>query len=108
MPSSSSKSNPFHILIVVVGVVFTLSACVYGVMAVRSMAVGRQTHNSERSQLLIEVFDRHGTIILLIELAVLAVVVAAAMASDAFRKRRLAMHPANRTDGEETRSDGAG
>ncbi len=104
MPDSSRTSNPFHALLVVVSVVFTLSACAYGVMAVRSMNPGQQALSPDRGHLLIQGLERYGTTILLIELAVLAVLVAAAIATEAYRKRRMGrrQQPATETDSEET------
>ena len=107
MPDSSRTSNPFHALLVVVSVVFTLSACAYGVMAVRNMNPGQQAPSPDRGHLLIEVLERYGTTILLIELAVLAVVVAAAIGTEAYRKRRIGkrQRPTIAANSRETRSD---
>ena len=106
MPDPSKNPNPFHALLVVVSVVFTLSACAYGVMAVRNMNPGQQTPGPGDGHLLIEMLDRYGAYILLIELAVLAIVVAAAIGTEAYRKRLVGrrQRPATETDSEETQS----
>jgi hypothetical protein len=37
MPRSQTRSNPFYIALVLVGVVFFITACAYGVMTFRSL-----------------------------------------------------------------------
>jgi hypothetical protein len=72
-------ANPFYFLLLVVGVAFLLTASSYGVMAFREV----QGHSAAASRSgLMTFLDRHGALLMIVELAVLAVASVAAMATD--------------------------
>lgn len=74
--------NPFYVLLVIVGVIFGLTACAYGVMTVKmSTAAGiAQSAGSPVVQFLSD----HGLTLLLVEIAVLAVTTFAAIGTDSY------------------------
>ena len=78
-------ANPFYALLLVVGVAFLLTATSYGVMAFRDVQ-GHAAADSDSGLMLF--LDRHGTLVMGIELAVLLVTSVAAMATDRFWTRR--------------------
>ena len=73
--------NPFYVLVVIVGVVFTVTACAYGVMTVRGLRPELSADGSGEG--LMTFLDQHGFRLMLIELGVLAVCSVAAMVTDA-------------------------
>jgi hypothetical protein len=75
--------NPFYSALVVVGVVFALTASAYGVMTVR----GLDPHRAGEAGL-VGVMERHGLTLLMVELAILAVLTFAAIGTDEFWQRR--------------------
>lgn len=76
--------NPFYSLLVVVGVVFAMTACAYGVMTVRKLRSPQQPDPHP----LVEALDEHGFTVLMTELAVLATMTFAAMGTDSYWIRR--------------------
>ncbi len=72
--------NPFYPLLVIAGVAFAITACAYGIMALKAMTPdgGDQTHP------LLVFLDQHGMMLLGGELAVLAVMCGLAMATDSY------------------------
>jgi hypothetical protein len=75
--------NPFYTLLVVVGVVFAITACAYGVMTVRGLDPHRVGEGG-----LVSLMDRHGMTIMIVEIALLAVLTVAAIGTDEFWTRR--------------------
>jgi len=73
-------ANPFYILLVLAGVVFFITACAYGTMALREFRPPAE-ENDEPSELLTFLNER-GAMLLGIEIGVLAVATFAAMAYD--------------------------
>jgi len=77
--------NPFYIVLVVAGLVFLLTACAYGVMAVKQL---RAPHTLpaqvEADASFVEFMDQHGPKAMLIELAILGVATFAAMSTDRY------------------------
>jgi multisubunit Na+/H+ antiporter MnhB subunit len=85
-PASPPKVfNPFFTALLVVGTVFALTACAYGVMTVR----GLDPHQQDDTGLM-GVMNRWGLTILVAELAVLAVLTVLAIGTDDFWARRAA------------------
>lgn len=96
--------NPFYVLLVVVGTVFCLTACAYGLMAMRALRPDRAhdlraTAGSSASadgaarpgpHQLLTYMERNGEKLLLVELAVLTVATFAAMGTDSYWIRRAA------------------
>ena len=74
------------IALVIIGVLFTITACAYGVMTIKQIdphAVGADGEHP-----LMRFIDRHGMAIMVVELVVLAVATFAAMATDQFWTRQ--------------------
>ena len=98
--------NPFYVLLVIVGTAFCLTACAYGLMAMRALrpershdaratagSTGAADANSAARpgpHQLLAYMERNGEKLLLIELAVLTVATFAAMGTDSYWIRRAA------------------
>ena len=93
--------NPFYILLVVVGVVFAITACAYGVMTVR----GLDPHRAGEAGL-VGLMDRHGVTILIAEISILAALTFAAIGTDEFWTRRAAAHAQKHTQESPSVSEG--
>jgi hypothetical protein len=84
------RVNPFYVLLVLAGTLFTVTACAYGVMAVKQLhASDYQLPGQARSvkltgtdQSFIQFMDQHGERLMLAELAILGVASFAAMGTD--------------------------
>jgi uncharacterized membrane protein len=76
--------NPFFPLLVAVSVVFVVTACAYGVMAVRAIS---PVAASSRHPLLV-FLDHHGMLLLMVEVAVLGAMAVLAMSTDRFWTER--------------------
>jgi hypothetical protein len=72
-------TNPFYLALLPAGILFAITACAYGVMTVR----GLDPHRAEEGGL-IGLMDRHGLIIMVSELCVLAILMIAAIGTDDF------------------------
>jgi hypothetical protein len=86
MASEKKRGNPLYALVVAAGLAFTLTACAYGVLMVRSM--NRDASSSVASSPLLAFLDRHGFKLLMGELALLGVASVAAMATDDYWTKR--------------------
>jgi hypothetical protein len=102
VPKIKEPVNPFYVLLVIVGVVFVITSCGYGLMAWRAMrpevsraatdhregetagVAGREGHP------LMRFLDRHGVEVLSGELIVLGAATFGAMWLDGLRTRRAA------------------
>ena len=80
--------NPFYPLLVVVGIVFCVTACAYGVMTVKGLRPEVATATSAAQQNMLIWLDANGFKTMMIELAVLAVVTVAAIGTDEFWEKR--------------------
>jgi len=79
--------NPFYVLLVILGVVFLITACAYGMMAYRAIAPrGGDSGSHELTAFL----DHYGMQLLGFELALLAGATFGAMWLDQFRARQAA------------------
>jgi hypothetical protein len=81
MPALRKRLNPFYVLLVPLGVAFVVTAAAYYVMAFQSVnpvrdAAGNQAHP------LFKWLRAHGDTVMLVELAGLAVLTVAAIATD--------------------------
>ena len=87
MAKSREPVNPFYVLLVVLGVVFSITAFAYTAMAYR--AISRATSPAAAQEVeqhaLTDFLDRHGVALLSWELGLLAVASFAAMGLDRFR-----------------------
>ena len=86
MAKAKAPVNPFYVLVVVFGVVFVITACAYGTMAYRAIALAVDAQ--ARSQGLMGFLDRFGVQLLTIELIVLGAASLGAMWLDQVRSRR--------------------
>ena len=77
-------NNPFYILLMIVGVVFGFTALGYGVMSVKMLEPSKL---EARDSAFIEFFDEHGTMLFLVELALLAVLTLLAITTDGYWTR---------------------
>ena len=91
-------SNPFYVLLLIVGVVFAITSCAYGVMAFRqarpdSKALGAEDHS------LMAVMDRHGGAILGVEVLLLGLLTVAAIGTDSYwdKQRSQSMRDAQKS-----------
>ena len=87
MTSNKKVGNPFYVLLLVAGVLFSITACAYGVMMLKGGDAGGSVTSSHP---LIEFLDRHGDVVMTVELAVLAVATFAAIGTDGYWTRRAA------------------
>jgi ketol-acid reductoisomerase len=85
----SKLANPFYPLLVIVGVVFCITACAYGVMTVKGLQpdAARQAA-TESGQQMMQWLDVNGFKLMMIELSLLAVTTVSAIATDEFGERR--------------------
>jgi hypothetical protein len=74
--------NPFYVLLVILGIIFGITACAYGVMAVKMSTVEGIAASSEVQ--VMKILNDHGLKVLLVELALLGVACFAAMATDSY------------------------
>lgn len=75
-------ANPFYVLVVLAGIAFTVTACAYGVLVVRSLHPPRPTDPAPTG--LLKFLDQHGTKLLLSELAILGAASFLAMGTDRY------------------------
>lgn len=90
MSSRRKAFNPFYALLVVVGVLFTVTACAYGVMTVRDLRATTLPPEDAPGEALMEQVRQHGFMALMVELGALAVATVGAMATDEYWERRAA------------------
>ncbi|MCA9151991.1 MAG: hypothetical protein KDA92_21960 [Planctomycetales bacterium] len=87
----SARANPFYVLLVVVGTAFVLTACAYGVMAVKQLHASQASWSRDTPRdtpaadaRFIAFMDTHGVKLMLVEVGVLAVASALAMGTDSW------------------------
>ena len=78
MPKPQSVTNPFYLLLLAAGVIFAVTCCAYGVMVVQALKP------LPMSSPLLVWLQQHGTLMLAIEIGVLAVLMVAAFATDGY------------------------
>ncbi len=88
MGTPKQTANPFYGVLLVVGIAFALTACVYGVMTVQRMNPSRVTSGSTAGTWVIDFMDNHGATTMIVELVVMAVATGAAIGTDRIRARR--------------------
>ena len=87
--------NPFYVMLLIVGTVFAITACAYGVMTVQLMQLGQMPPTGfgelgapmafpTSGNSLIEFLDAHGFQLMMWELGLLAVATVAAIGTDEF------------------------
>jgi hypothetical protein len=87
MSKRRRAANPFYVALVVVGAAFVVTACAYGVMAVRMVDTSRAFAAEPERDRFAEFFDEHGVTMLVAEVALLAALTFAAMATDEYWKK---------------------
>jgi hypothetical protein len=80
--------NPFYLLSAVAGVAFTVTACAFGLMILRTNRGLYSPEADPSEQPLMNLLDQHGLAILGAEVALLAAVTIAAIALDHVRGKR--------------------
>jgi hypothetical protein len=94
--------NPFYFLSVVASVAFTVTACAYGLLILRTNRGLYLPQSDSAEHPLMNLLDQHGLAILGAEVAALAVVIIAAIAVDHVRGKRQGK-PESRGDAEQTK-----
>ncbi len=87
MPTNKVPANPFYFVLVVLGVVFLITACAYCVMAFRAVKLGDAAVRSSDNGLMTMLHD-HGLAIFIVELALLGVATVGAIVLDQRRQNR--------------------
>ncbi|MAT70174.1 MAG: hypothetical protein CMJ58_11710 [Planctomycetaceae bacterium] len=98
MPAQKKRRNPFYALLVPVGLLFSITACAYGYMAFVEVNSLRSEADRFAGSSLFRLLNQHGTTALLIELAVLAVLTVAAIATEEWRTDSDAASPSAKQD----------
>ena len=88
MAKKAGGVNPFYVLLVLIGIAFTLTACAYGVMAFKVVRTKERAADQPAGAALLTYLDEHGAFLMTVELALLAACTAAAMATDRYWIRR--------------------
>jgi hypothetical protein len=88
MARNKQPTNPFYVVLLLVGVLFFVTATAYFVMMLRGDRIGRQTHEVAPAGRVMQFLDEHGGKLLAGELVLLGVCTAAAIASDGYWTRR--------------------
>jgi hypothetical protein len=83
----SLPTNPFYPLLIVVSIVFTITAAAYVLMTVRAIS---PTGAVSSPHPLMDFLDQHGVRVLLLEVAALAIVSFLAMGTDSYWTQRAA------------------
>ena len=91
--ATKERANPFYLLLVIVGVIFTLTACAYGVLTIKAMRIGAMPRVGEQGYGLMKTLSNHGGKILGGELAVLTFATIGAIWLDDTRRKRLRSRP---------------
>jgi hypothetical protein len=81
---SQTRSNPFYVVLVIVGIFFAITAFAYCVMAFRAVRPADVGFTSESGQWLMQLLDKHGMWIMLGQIVVLAVATFGAITTDDF------------------------
>jgi hypothetical protein len=89
MTNPKPSNNPFYVLCAIAGVAFTVTACAYGVMMLRANRGLDLSSTTSAEHPLMSFLNRHGMIILGVEVAILAAVSLAAILLDHYREKRI-------------------
>jgi formate hydrogenlyase subunit 3/multisubunit Na+/H+ antiporter MnhD subunit len=82
--SKRQLTNPFYVVLMVVGVAFALTACAYG----WSARLKLDAETFDRNADFIALVDRYGMLSMIVELALLTVLTFLAIGTDEFWERR--------------------
>lgn len=89
--------NPFYAVLVVVGVLFAITACAYCVMAFRAVTPADADRASVSGTRLMNLLDHYGMWLMLGELALLAVATLGAIGTDDYWTRQAALRTTDST-----------
>ena len=95
--------NPFYAIVLIVGLLFTLTASAEFVLMLKSNQAAALPQQGESGYELMQLLDRHGTEIFVAELAALGICTVAAIRLDQVRDRR---EYGKRGQGPENRDQG--
>lgn len=92
MVSKKRRTNPFYVLLILAGVAFAITACGYGMMALREMRAdpfaavtqGEGSREMPLSPSFVKFFDQYGVRLMVWELALLGVATFAAIGTDRY------------------------
>jgi hypothetical protein len=87
----SARTNPFYVLLLVLGIVFAITACAYGVVAVKMSTA--QGASRSAGEWLVKVMNEHGLWLLVGELTLLALATFAAIGTDDYWNRDPPLEP---------------
>jgi len=83
--------NPFYPLLVLVGTLFSVTACAYGVMAFTAVRTGPIEAGEAAGQRLLVFLDQYGAALLAAQLVMLGIATVGAIGSDRYWIRRAAL-----------------
>ena len=95
--ATTKPNNPFYIVLLIVGLVFVITACSYFVMTLQSREASYGRRSEPDNAGFVEFIDRNGFAALMIELGILAAATFGAMATDDYWTR-LAKEQENEDD----------
>ena len=79
------STNPFYVVLVLVGAVLCVTACAYGVVAVKQLhAVSTPNSATQPDAGFVAWVDQYGPTLLILELVVLGIATVAAIGTDRF------------------------
>jgi hypothetical protein len=81
-------SNPFYAVLLVVGVIFSITACAYCVMAFRAVTSTQAAQVSPSGEGLMQFLDRCGLWLMVGEIIVLAIATVGAIGTDDYWMKR--------------------
>jgi len=84
MAKKKDRINPFYVLLVIVGVIFFITACAYGLMALKSFSPAGAQANSAAGERLLRFMNDWGMSLMIGELVLLGISTFAAMATDSY------------------------
>ncbi|MEX0937089.1 MAG: hypothetical protein WDZ59_04455 [Pirellulales bacterium] len=87
MAKKTEKSNPFYVLLVVVGIAFVLTVFAYGLMTYQSMQPQLASVHGGSDHPLWQLMRERGNQMLVVELSLLAVLTVAAIGTDSLWSR---------------------
>ena len=88
MAKSKQPKNPFYPVLLIVGVLFAVTACAYCVMAFRAVTGEPPAQADTSGEGLMRFLDQYGMWIMLAEISVLAIATAGAIGTDSYWSKR--------------------
>ncbi len=87
-PEKKKEFNPFYALLIVAGVAFCLTAFLYSILCLRELRPEEAVNQGPLGTRLMSWLDDHGLVALLVEVAVIAILTVAAIATDEYWTKR--------------------